>query len=197
MGVVRNGLVVVLAAVAAVSGCTDKPAASPKVPSFGTSSPPSSSSRDRPIPRTCAGVVSQTEVSDILQVAVTGQTLPVVGIPEPKINRTARIDCYYGVPDGKDRTAAVVTIFLASYTDEAAARKRMNSTVADERDAGAKPGDVPVGPDKGVLLTGAKRTLIAVRGNNTVVVTVLPDLVAPEQAPSLMGSLADKALTPR
>ena len=188
---------VVLAAVAAVSACTsDTPAAAPKVPSIGASASPSAS-RDRPVPKSCSGVATLNEVTDILQAAVTGQTLPVVGVPEPKIGRTARIDCYYGVPTGQPVTAAPVSIGLASYADEAAARKRMTSTIDGEKEAGAKANDVPVGPDRGVLLNGTRRTLVAARGNNTVVVSVILDLIPEDQAGSLIGRLADRALSPR
>jgi hypothetical protein len=194
---VRTGIVAVVAAMAVVSACSSGTAAAPpKVPSFNTSTAPSAS-RDRPVPKTCGGVATVDEVTNILQVAVTGQTLPVVAIPDPKIGRTARIDCYYGVPSGQPYTAAPVSIGIASYTDEAAARKRMNSTIADEKDKGGKANDVPVGPDRGVLLNSTKRTLVAVRGNNTVVVSVVLDLIPEAQAGSLIGRLADHALTPR
>lgn len=142
-------------------------------------------------------MVTLNEVTEILQVAVTGQTLPVVGVPDPKIGRTARIDCYYGVPEGQDRAKAPVSIGVASYTDEAAARKRMDGTIDGEKEAGAKAAEVPVGPGKGMLLNGTRRTLVAGRGNNTVVVSVILELVAEEQAGSLMGRLADRALSPR
>ena len=198
---VRTGIVVVIAAVAAVSACGAKggAAGSPKVPSFNTSSAPASVAQgERPVPKSCGAVVTQEEVSDILQVAMSGQTLPIIGVPEPKINRTARIDCYYGVPEGKDRTAAPVTVGLASYADQPSARKRMDATVSTEKDAGGKPGEVPVGPDRGVLLKGKQLwTLVAVRGMSTIVITVNNDLVPEDQASSLIAKLADRALTPR
>jgi len=193
---VRTGIVVIIAAVAAVSACAKDSPASPKVPSFNTSSAPSVA-RERPVPKSCGAVVTQDEVSEILQVAVTGQVLPIIGVPEPKIGRTARIDCYYGVPTGQDRTVAPVTVGLANYTDETAARKRMDNTVTDDKNAGGKAGEVPVGQDRGVLLKGKQWTLVAVRGNTTVVLTVKLDLVPEEQASSLIGKLADRALSPR
>jgi hypothetical protein len=138
-----------------------------------------------------------SEVSDILNAAVTGQTLPVVGVPEPKIGRTARLDCYYGVPDGQGVAAATVSIGLAGYADAGAARRRMTSTVESERDSGAKASEVQVGSDKGILLNGTKRTLVATRGKNTVVVSVVKDLVPDEQAGTLLATLADRALSGR
>ena len=193
----RTGILVLVAAMAMVSSCSGSPpAAAPKVPVFSTSAPPSSA-QAREVPKTCGGIATLAEVTEILNAAVTGQTLPIVGVPEPKIGRTARLDCYYGVPDGQPVTAAVLTIGLASYTDEQAAKRRMTSTVETEREAGAKANDVSVGSDRGVLLNGAKRTLVAVRGRNTVVVTANPDLVAEDQAGSLLARLADRALSPR
>lgn len=180
-----------------LSGCTaDPPAAKPGLPGFSSSVPPSANA-ERTVPKTCGGVASLVEVADILGTAVTGQTMPVVGVPEPKIGRTGRIDCYYGIPDGAPTSAAPVWIALAGYTDEAAARRRMSSTVEAERETGAKANEVPVGADRGILLDGAKRTLVAVRGRNTVVVIVSPELVPADQAGSLLGRLADRALTPR
>ena len=193
----RTGILVLVAAMAMVSSCSGSPpATAPKVPVFSTSAPPSSA-REREVPKTCGGIATLAEVTQILNAAVTGQTLPIVGVPEPKIGRTARLDCYYGVPDGQPVTAAVLTVGLASYTDEQAAERRMASTVETEREAGAKANDVSVGSDRGVLLNGTKRTLVAVRGRNTVVVTANPDLVAEDQAGSLLARLADRALSPR
>jgi hypothetical protein len=195
---VRTGIVVAVAALAAVCSCSaDKAAPPPSVPVFTPSSPAPTPSTEKTIPKTCGGLATLTEVSDLLGTAVTGQTLPIVGVPEPKIGRTGRIDCYYGVPDGKLPADAVVTIGFATYSDEAAAKRRMDSTVETEREAGAKAADIQVGPDKGVLLNSTKRTVVAVRGKNTLVVTVLAELVPEDQAASLIGRLADHALTPR
>ena len=189
--------VIALLLLALAAGCSGSPSATrPTVPGFTASASPSAGAA-RPVPKSCGGIATQSEVSDLLNVAVSGQTLPVVGVPEPKIGRTARLDCYYGVPEGKPVAAAVLTIGLASYTDEAAARRRMSSTVESERDAGAKASDVPVGADRGILLSGAKRILVAVRGRVTVVITVVKDLIPDEQAGTLLGSLADRALTGR
>lgn len=194
---VRAGFVIVLAALA-VSGCSSgSPAAAPTVPGFTTPSASASAPGERPIPKSCGAILSMSEVSDILNAAITGQTLPVVGVPEPKIGRTARLDCYYGVPDGQGVAAATVSIGLASYTDAGAASRRMTSTVESERDSGAKATEVPVGSGKGMLLNGTKRTLVAARGKNTVVVIVPKDLVPDEQAAALLSTLADRALTGR
>jgi hypothetical protein len=194
---VRGTVIAVAAVLLALSACTsDPPPANPEVPVFTTPAPPSSLPV-KPVPKTCGGLATLTEVADILGAAVTGDTLPVVGVPEPSIGRTARLDCYYGVPAGQPRSAAAVWIGLAAYTDAAAARSRVDATVEAEREAGAKPTEAAVGPDLGTLLNAAKRTLVAVRDNTTVVVTVVADLVPEAQAAEILGRLANHVLTPR
>lgn len=186
-----------LAILAALPACSSEPPAPvPQVPAFTSSVPPSAVAA-KAVPRTCGGLATLGEVTEILNAAITGQTLPVVGVPEPGIGRTARLDCYYGVPAGQPLSAAVVWIGLASYSDAGAARRRMDATVETEREAGATANDVPVGPHRGILLNAARRTLVAVRGNNTIVITVLPDLVPDDQAGAILGRLADHALTVR
>jgi hypothetical protein len=198
VGLVRTGIVLAAAALAAVSSCSgSSSSAPPSVPAFTSSTPQSAVATEKAVPKTCGGLATLTEVTDILGTAVTGQTLPVVGVPEPKIGRTARLDCYYGVPEGKLPVDAVVSIGFATYSDDAAAKRRMSSTVEAEREAGAKATDVQVGPDKGVLISSTRHTVVAVRGKNTIVVTVHPDVVPQDQAASLIGRLADHALTPR
>ncbi len=198
MDLVRTGIVVVVAGLAVVCSCSgDSAAPPPSAPASTSSAPPSTVAAEKAIPKTCGGLATLPEVTDILGAAVTGQTLPIVGVPEPKIGRTGRLDCYYGVPDGKLPVDGVVSIGFATYADEAAAKRRMASTVEAEREAGVKASDIQVGQDKGVLLNSTRRTVVAVRGKNTIVVTVVPDLVPEDQAASLIGRLADHALTPR
>jgi hypothetical protein len=178
-----------------VAGCarTATPPVSPDVPAFSTPQ----KATERPIPGTCAEVATVEEISRILSNLVTGETLPVVGVPQQNIGRTARLDCYYGVPQGKPVTAASIWIGLAGYVDEQSARKRLANTVADERAAGATASDVPVGAGRGVLLRTTKWMLVTTRGRTTAVVTVIPALVRADHAGALLGQLADLALSPR
>ncbi|HEV8560247.1 MAG TPA: hypothetical protein VGR06_28260 [Actinophytocola sp.] len=190
-------MVITALAALVVAGCSaEPPAARPNVPAVSSSAPVSSSAA-KEVPKTCGGLATLGEITEILNAAVTGQTLPIVGVPEPKIGRTARLDCYYGVPDGQPVTAAVVTIGLATYTDETAAQRRLASTIETEREAGAKSSQVPVGPGQGVLLLGAKRMLVASRGRTTVVITVIPDLLPEDRAANALSHIAERALTPR
>lgn len=185
-----------LAAALLLTACasTNDPLVSPEIPAFTTTRPPGSAA-ERAIPATCAEVATPAEVGKAIDTLVTGDPLPVVGVPQADIGRTARIDCYYGVQPGQPTTTATVWIALAGYTTTDAARRRMTNTVTEERDAGATASDVPVGPDRGVLLRSTHWTLVAARGRTTVVVRVLPALVRDDHAGALLGRLADLALT--
>lgn len=181
-----------------VAGCAGatEPIEDPEVPRFSTPVPPGST-EGREVPASCAEVSSLEEIGRILNVLVTGRVLPIVGVPQENIGRTARLDCYFGVAEGEPVTAAAVWIGLASYTDAHSARRRVSNTVADELEAGARASDVPVGGDRGVLLHNETTwMLVAARGHTTVVVTVEPPLVREDHAGAQLGQLADEALTP-
>jgi hypothetical protein len=71
------------------------------------------------------------------------------------------------------------------------------STVDAEKAAGAKVSEVGVGSDKGTLLVGKKAaTLVATYQATTVVVIVQLEIVPANQAPSILGKIADRALSP-
>jgi hypothetical protein len=192
-------LVAVLLVTAVAAGCAGatEPIEDPEVPLMSTPPPPGAT-RGRTVPSDCAEVSTPAELGEVLNVLVSGQVLPVVGIARENIGRTARLDCYFGVPEGQPKSRAAVWIALASYTDATQARRRLTDTAADEREAGARVSDVPVGADRGVLLRSTTAwTLVAARGNTTAVVTVAPGLVREDRAGAMLGQVADLVLTPR
>jgi hypothetical protein len=192
----------ILAAVMVLaSGCAhgSAPVTVPEVPQFNTDVPQPSGAAPataRPVPKTCAEIATPEDIGTILGMLITGDPLPVVGVPQASIGRTARLDCYYGVPPGKPAASAPVWIGLTTYTDPKRAQSRVTNTISAERDAGSQVNEVPVGSGEGVLLRGKTWTLAAVRGATTVVVTVPPNLVREDRAGAMLGQLADKALTP-
>ncbi len=188
----RVGVVLVL--LAFLAGCAQAapPSASPAVPVFSTAP---AVTGERTFPATCADVATLDDLTRLLNTLVTGDVHPIVGVPQENIGRTARLDCYYGVPAGQPVTAAKVWVGLASYVNEESARKRMTNTVNDERDAGSTVSDVPVGADRGVLIRDTHWMLVATRGRITVVVRVVPALVREDHAGVLIGAVAAFALT--
>ena len=184
-------LLVLLAGCAAPAPVTD-----PSVPVFTPQAAPGAVT-GRTVPATCDELVTLTEIKTILATLITGQTLPIVGVPQENIGRTARLDCYYGVPPGQPVAAAAVWIGLTTYADGESARERLDNTVADETGAGATESEVEVGPTTGTLLAGDRPLVVAMRGTTTVVVATVAGLVRDDQAGALLGQLADLALTPR
>jgi hypothetical protein len=192
----RAGLAVLVAALV-IGGCarTAPPSDSPAVPVFGSA--PANATAERTVPDDCDDVATLDDLTRDLDNLVTGAVQPIVGVPQDDIGRTARLDCYYGVPAGQAAGGAKVWIGLASYVNEESARKRLTATVADERTAGATVSDVRVGPDREVLIRNANWLLVAGRGRVTVVVQVMPVLVREDHAGALLGKVADHALTDR
>jgi hypothetical protein len=194
----RFGVVVVLAAVV-LGGCTQStpPANSPAVPVF--SSAPAGGGAERTVPDNCEAVATLDDLTRILGTFVAGPVQRIVGVPQENIGRTARLDCYYGAPDGQPSAAAKIWIGLTGYVNEESARKRLTATVADERAAGTtvSVSDVQVGSARGVLIRNANWMLVASRGRTTVIVQVVPELVREDHAGALLGQVADFALTKR
>jgi hypothetical protein len=182
-----------------LGGCTQSkpPTESPAVPAFSSARP--STTAERTVPDSCDAVATLDDLTRILNNFVSGPVQRIVGVPQQNIGRTARLDCYYGLPDGQPATAAKVWVGLASYVNAESARKRLTATVADERDAGTtvSVNDVPVGDDRGVLIRNANWMLVAAHGRLTVVVQVVPELVREDHAGVVLGQVADFALTSR
>jgi hypothetical protein len=188
--------------IAALSGCavtSDPPPLVVPVPSFTSAKVTQSAARIvGALPTGCGAIATPEEVADAVGSAMSGTSKLVTGAPDTKIGRTARIDCYYGLADGQALPDAPVAVGLASYSDAQAAGRRVSSTVDAEKAAGAKVSEVPVGSEKGTLLVGKKiATLVATYQATTVVVIAQLGLVPAAQAPSILGKIADRALSPR
>jgi hypothetical protein len=189
---------VLIGVMLAVSGCAreKEPVVVPEVPQFSTAGPPSgNAAAGRPVPKTCGDLVSSEDIGTILG-SLIGDGRPVVGVPQPSIGRTARLDCYYGLSGNRPVSTATVWLGLATYTDRQHAQDRLTDTVSTERDAGSQINEVPVGAGEGVLMRGKTWMLVATRGKTTVVVSVQRSLVREDRAGAMLGQLADKALTP-
>ncbi|GAA4301129.1 hypothetical protein GCM10023148_57850 [Actinokineospora soli] len=173
--------------------CGTAPSA-PALPQFTTTTTTTPEGTERTIPRACAQVITDVDLDELLETRLGSGTAEVAGQPMPAIGRTARLDCYFGVPGGKREKAALV-VTLAAYTDDAAAQERLDRTVADERAQGARVSEVAVGPDTGYLIEGSTRIVVARHGKVTVVVQAAQALVPGESARRVLPRVADRALT--
>ncbi|ALG12442.1 hypothetical protein AOZ06_41265 [Kibdelosporangium phytohabitans] len=170
-------------------------------PSYTPSSSAVKSASSRivgPLPSGCGAIGTPEEISDAVGKQMSGAAKLVDGSADASIGRTDRIDCYYGLGNSEQVNDAPVRVGLASYNDANAAATRVQKTVDEEKGAGAKASEVPVGGDKGTLLAARKTvTLVATHQATTVVVIATTEAVPASQAAAVLGKIADRALSPR
>lgn len=188
-----------LVGLAVVAGCTSAPPtaarpSAPALPEFTTTTTAPPTRTERTVPAACSQVITEDELAELVETPISGGTAEVAGKPMPAIGRTARLDCYFGVPGG-DRAKAALVVTLASYTDPTSAQERVDRTIADERARGARVVDIAVGPDRGHLVESAGRLVVVRHGRVTVVVQAVLALVPGDQAARVLPRIADRALT--
>ncbi|MFI9011697.1 hypothetical protein ACIGNX_31120 [Actinosynnema sp. NPDC053489] len=194
--------VVAAVAVLLCAGCAavrTGPAEQPRIP---TIVPPTTISRvpqmvDRPLPDDCALVVPVEVVHQRLGRELPGEPMTIIGLPEPSLGRTGKIDCYYGVADKQAVATSPVIVGLATYTDEATAAGRVTESVDAERGEGASVTEVDVGKKKGRFVsTKDERLVVGSLGKTTYVarakVGVLPD----DAISGFLAALAQQSMTP-
>jgi hypothetical protein len=163
------GLVSVLVACTSQAANTQQ---QPKVPAFASPAPHTTSAAPAEPPKACSDIAAATDVDTVVGHQLPGSMSQVIGVPQPKIGRTGRLDCYYGIPAGKRETAGVLSIGIGSYTDESTAQHRTTLTVNNARNAGATTSAVRVGDEPAVLIAGPKtQELVLSRGNITFLIS--------------------------
>ncbi|RDI27633.1 hypothetical protein [Lentzea flaviverrucosa] len=152
---------------------------------------------DRALPDDCELVVPVEVMNTTLGQELPGEPRIIVGIKEPGIGRTGKIDCYYGIPDKKGLTDAKIVIGLSSYTDDLTARTRVSESVEAERADGAKITEVDVGKQKGTLVEGKdEQLLIGSLGKSTFVVRNRNNFIPKEKLIAILPVLAAQSMTP-
>lgn len=194
MSVAAVGLVGVLAA------CGSGPAPSNQAKAPKSTSKPATATSAPPfvgtVPASCDPVASEGDVGTILGHPLTGTSNGIKGIAEAAIGRTARLDCYYGIPPNQPATTAVVSIGIGGYDNDADAAHRVLETVNQARDTGYTSSDVQVNGQNAVLLAGQQnQEVVLSAGSITVLVTAANSVVAPGKAGPPLIALAGKALT--
>ncbi|MCE6994036.1 hypothetical protein LZG04_04295 [Saccharothrix sp. S26] len=194
---------VVAAMVALVcAGCAavkPQPVTQPQIP---TIVPPTTISRipqmvDRPIPDDCELVVPVEVFHQKLGRELPGELKTIIGIPEPSLGRTGKIDCYYAVPERQPLGAAQVVIGLAAYTDEPTAAARVTESVDLERKEGATVREVDVGKKKGQFVsTKDERLVIGSLGKTTYVARAKAGVLPDDAIAGFLAALAQQSMTP-
>ncbi|WP_447003460.1 hypothetical protein ACRAKI_27875 [Saccharothrix isguenensis] len=190
--------VVVLACGACSTG-EPPPRVAPPIP---TIVPPTTFTRvpqmtDRPLPDDCELIVPVPSVHKFLGRELPGELRTIIGIPEPSLGRTAKVDCYYGLGERQPLGAAPVVVGLATYGDPPTATGRVEESVAAEREHGASITQVDVGKVKASLVsTKGERLLIGSLGKTTFVSRAKVGVVPDEQVGVFLAALAQQAMTP-
>ncbi|MDT7788716.1 MAG: hypothetical protein QOF58_7135 [Pseudonocardiales bacterium] len=191
---------VALMVCAACSGAVPQTQAPP--PQIPKITPPTTPSRvplmvDRPLPDDCELVVPVDVMNATLGQELPGEPRIIVGIKEPAIGKTGKIDCYYGIPEKKDLTDAKIVVGLSTYTDELTARTRVSESVEAERGDGAKITEVDVGKQKGTLIEGKdEQLLIGSLGKSTFVVRNRNNFIPQARLMAVLPVLAQQCMTP-
>jgi hypothetical protein len=194
-------LFLVTCAVGCSSGGAPEP--EPTVPTFVSPTTAASStattSAGPSLPAECGALLNSQNVDLALGVPLVGRVRSIVGVPEPAIKRLERVTCQYGLPEAPPPAGQPVPVPLeisvSVYADEASATERVADTVQSERDRGAAPTTVPVGPAEGtVLVTADRRLLVASSGVHTVAVTILPGIVD-DRVAAVLADIGGRVLT--
>jgi hypothetical protein len=200
-GAAKSPVGLALAACVLLTGCAveARPAAPP--PQIPTIVAPTTASRvpvmaDRPLPENCDEIVPGDQINQALGQELPGEGQQIVGVPEESVGRTGKIDCYYGIPPGKQISAAMLIVGLATYTDELTARNRVTDSIEAERTDGAKITDVEVGKQRGNLVaTGEERLLIGSLGKTTFVVRAKVGVLPEDKVGAVLAGLAAQTMT--
>jgi len=167
------------------------------------SSTPSHSATPRPsqtakptLGGTCDSLLPATNINLAVGQPLVGRTSFVVGLPDPKIERLAYLNCRYGVaaPARGKPAVAKVEIGLSLYASDIRAQTRVQGTIDDFTGLGAKQAQVRVDKYLATILTGYQRpTLVVAAGPRTVAITVDPKLFGSART-KVMVALAKEAL---
>ena len=171
----------------------------PQIPKI---TPPTTPSKvplmvDRALPDDCELVVPADTMNATLGQVLPGEPRIIVGIKEPGIGRTGKIDCYYGIPAKRGLPEAPIVIGLSTYTDDLTARTRVGESVEAERQDGAKISEVDVGKQKGTLIEGKEeQMLIGSLGKSTFVVRSRHNFIPQQRLIAILPVLAQLSMTP-
>jgi hypothetical protein len=198
----RYPLVLALLVLAA-AGCSSgggSGTASPSAtrPATGTPTPtPTPTSTALALPDSCQSLLPLIDLDDALGIPMVGQTAYIKGVAEPKIKRTGRVTCRYGIVKvGHTNHPPKLEVGVSTYTDDAAATQRVETTVTGLRSSGDKPTDVTVNgvPAKILTATTGSATLVVGTGNRTVVITLAEKVIKPADTIKVLTAIGTLAL---
>jgi hypothetical protein len=164
----------------------------------GSGSPtPTATSTAAPLPGSCQSLLPLIDLDEALGVPMVGQTNYIKGVAEPKIKRTGRVTCRYGIVKvGHNLKPPKLEVGVSTYTDDAAATQRVETTVTGLRSEGATPTDVQVNgvPAKVLSTSAGGATLVVATGSRTVVMTLAEKVIKPADTVKVLTAIGTIAL---
>jgi hypothetical protein len=139
------------------------------------------------LPSDCTLLLTHGTVNRALGKAVTGKTIYIKGLAEPKIGRTGRVTCRYGVK-GK---SIPIEAGISGYRTASQASTRVRVTVAAERDAGARVSTTTIGGQPATILLGKNGSLLVYCDSNRTVAVTLDRGVGGTKVATVLKTLAD------
>jgi hypothetical protein len=197
--------IVLVLGTAVLAGCSSKSGgsvASPTstAPSGSASGTPSTSASASPpagLPGTCQDMLPLLDLDQALGVPLIGQTIYIKGVASPKIKRTGRVTCRYGVGKVGNKTGpAKLEVGVSTYTDETAAQDRVQATVVELRGEGSAPSQVQVNGQPATVLIGrGPATLVLATGTRTIVISLAPRVIQHgNETPKALTAVAELAV---
>jgi hypothetical protein len=173
-----------------LAGCGQKSDSNPQQPPPSSSAAPSGSASPSgsatasggtgtpaALPESCADVLTLDELDTAVGKPLPGQTTYIKGQAEPKIKRTGRVTCRYGVHKGQHAQAWPLEVGVSAYSDAQSASDRIRFTVNDQRNNGATATEITLGDNvQGTLLiTNDASLAVFAKGTATVAITLGKD----------------------
>jgi hypothetical protein len=186
--------------VLAAAGCSSSggshsaaPTSAPPPATTASGSPtPTATSTAAELPGSCQTLLPIIDLDETLGSPLIGQSSYVKGVAEPKIKRTGRITCGFGIVKvGHNLKPPKLEVGVSTYSDDAAASDRVESTVADLRGAGDTPNDVTINGTPAKVLVGSNGagTLVVASGARTVVVSLVEKVVKPADTVKVLSAI--------
>jgi hypothetical protein len=154
----------------------------PKPTPTRTATPPTRAA----LPSQCSLLLPNSVIDKALGRRLGGKTVYIKGLAEPKIGRTGRATCRYGVHN----KAVPIEVGVSGYRTVAEANSRVQVTVTAERDAGASSQSTTVGGHHATVLLGKHGSLLVYGSVNRTVAVTLGAGVAGRSAAKVLETLA-------
>jgi hypothetical protein len=154
--------------------------------------PPSSPSATVALPASCPDVLTLDDLDKVIGHVIAGQSVYIKGRSEPKINRTGRITCRYGVRKVGHTVHVPIDVGISAYSDVGSAADRVQYTISQQRSGGATPSDVTLAGTRATALVAAGSALLVFAKNaETAAISVTREVATGDAAKAILVKLGN------